>query len=105
MRAGARRHRLTIQRQVPGIGFSDPTWTTHTEAWGSIEPLRGSEFLAADQVNSEVTAKITIPYRIGVTAAMRVTCNGRLYQIVAPPIDPDLRHRELQLMVREEVPS
>ena len=105
MRAGARRHRLTIQRKVPGIGFTEPTWATHTEAWGAIEPLRGSELLAADQVNSEVTAKITIPYRIGVTAAMRVTCDGRLYKIVAPPIDPELRHRELQLMVREEVPA
>ena len=105
MRAGARRHRLTILRPVPGIGFTDPTWATYAVAWGAIEPLRGSELLAADQVNSEVTAKITIPYRIGVTAAMRVTCDGRLYKIVAPPIDPELRHRELQLMVREEVPA
>ncbi len=105
MRAGARRHRLIVQRQVPAVGFVDPSWETHTEAWGAIEPLRGSELIAADQVNSEVTAKITIPYRIGVTAAMRVTCEVRLYQIVAPPVDPELRHRELQLMVREEVPA
>jgi len=105
MRAGARRHRLAIQRPVPGVGWGvDPTWATHAEVWGSLEPLRGGELLAAQQVQSEVTGKSGIPYVSGVTPAMRFTCGSRVYQILAA-IDPEERHRELQLLWKEQVPT
>lgn len=105
MTAGRRRHWLTIQRSVPGVGWgADPTWAIHAFAWGSLEPLRGSEFLAAQQVQSEVTGKSVIPYVPGVTPAMRIICGARIYQILAV-IDPEERHRELQLMIKEETPS
>ena len=103
MIAGRRRHRLTIQRSVPGIGWgADPTWATHVEVWGSLEPLRGSELLAAQQVQSEVTGKSGLPFVPGVTPAMRFLCEGRVYQILAV-IDPEERHRELQLMWKEQM--
>jgi len=105
MTAGRRRHRLTIQRPVPGVGWGvDPTWATHAEVWGSLEPLRGSELLAAQQVQSEVTGKSGLPFVPGVTPAMRFLCEGRVYQILAA-IDPEERHRELQLMWKEQVPT
>lgn len=105
MRAGARRHRLTIQRPVPGIGWgADPTWATYADVWGSLEPLRGRELLAAQQVQSEVTGKSGIPYVSGVTPAMRFLCGGRIYQILAA-IDPEERHRELQLLWKEQTPE
>ncbi|HUU70254.1 MAG TPA: phage head closure protein [Planctomycetota bacterium] len=105
MRAGARRHRLTIQRLVPSATFGiDPTWTTHAEVWGSVEPLRGGELLRAQQVQSEVTGGSGIPYVLAVTPAMRFLCGSRVYQILAV-IDPGERHRELQLLWKEQTPA
>jgi len=105
MRAGARRHRLTIQRSVPGIGFgADPTWTTHAQVWGSLEPLRGDELLRAQQINSEISGRSGIPFVPSVTPAMMIMCGSRIYKILAV-IDPDERHRELQLMWKEETPA
>jgi len=105
MRAGARRHWLTIQRPVPGVGWgADPTWAMHVTVWGSIEPLRGGELLRAQQINSEITGRIGIPYVPAVTPAMRIVCGSRIYQILAV-IDPEERHRELQLMIKEQIPE
>ncbi len=105
MNAGRRRHRLTIQHLVPGIGWGvDPTWDIYTMVWGSLEPLRGSELLAAQQVQSEVTGKSGLPFVPGVTPAMRFLCKGRMYQILVV-IDPEERHRELQLMWKVQVPA
>jgi len=90
---------------VPGIGFgADPTWTTHAQAWGSLEPLRGDELLRAQQINSEITGRSGINYVRGVTPAMQFLCGDRIYQILVV-IDPEERHRELQLMWREQTPS
>lgn len=105
MRAGARRHRLTIQRPVPGIGWGvDPTWETHAQVWGSLEPLRGNELLKAQQINSEISGRSGIPYVPWVMPAMRFLYGDRIFQILAV-IDPEERHRELQLMWKEEMPA
>lgn len=56
-------------------------------------------FFASQQVQSEVTHKVTIRFRPGVTADMRVIHNGKVFNIVAPL--PDNRGRELVLMCRE----
>jgi len=105
MIAGRRRHRLTIQRPVPGIGWgANPTWKTHAQVWGSLEPLRGDELLRAQQINSEITGRSGIPYVLAVTPDMRIVCGNRIYQILAA-IDPEERHRELQIMWKEQAPA
>jgi len=105
MRSGRRRHRLTIQRPVPGIGWgANPTWKTYAQVWGSLEPLRGNELLTAQQVQSEVTGKSEINYLPGITPDMRIVCGSRIYQILAA-IDPEERHRELQIMWKEQAPA
>lgn len=63
----------------------------------SIEPLRGRELFAAQEHFAEVTTRIRIRYRDDVTAEMRVVHGGVDYAIGAV-IDPELRHRELELM-------
>lgn len=106
MRAGKLRHRLAIQALVPGSpaqnssGEPDETWTTLATVWAAIEPLKGREFLAAQQVSSEVTGKITIRYYAGVTAKYRFLYGARIYDIVAP-VNVDERNVEMQFYVRE----
>ena len=101
MRTGRLRHRATIQKPVDS-GGGEKTWSTYATAWVSYEPLRGSEFLAAQQVNAQISGKVIMRYIAGVKADMRFFWEGRYLYIVAP-VDVEDRHRELQLMVKESL--
>ena len=106
IRNGQLRNRVTIQQLATGSpdvfpsGEPDAAWTDVKTVWAAIEPLRGRELLAAQQIASEVSGTITIRYRAGVTAGMRVKFGTRLYDILAP-VDPMERHEKLILYVRE----
>jgi SPP1 family predicted phage head-tail adaptor len=105
MRAGVRRHRLTIQQLVPSTGWGvDPSWQTYAQLWGTLEPLRGAELLTAQQLGSEITGRSETSYAPDITSAMRFVCGGRIYQIITV-IDPEWRHRELQLLWKEQAPA
>ena len=54
---------------------------------------------ASQQVQSEVTHKVTIRFRPGVAADMRIVHGGKVFGIVAPL--PDNRGTRLVLMCRE----
>lgn len=107
MRAGRLRHRGVIQYQAlgspqtTGSGAPNKVWTNlddgDGETWMSIEPLRGRELFAAQEHFAEVTTRIRIRYRSDVSAEMRVVHDAVNYAIGAV-IDPELRHRELELM-------
>ena len=86
MRAGSLRHRVTIQRYELAVDES-------------VEAVSGREFFASQQVQSEVTHKVTIRFRPGVAADMRIVYGGRVFGIVAPL--PDNRGTRLVLMCRE----
>ena len=108
IRNGQLRNRVTIQQLATGSpdvfpsGEPDAAWTDVKTVWAAIEPLRGRELLAAQQIASEVSGTITIRYRAGVTAAMRVSFRSRYYEILAV-IDPEERQRELELMCKQGV--
>lgn len=68
----------------------------------SIEPLRGRELFAAQEHSSETEVRIRIRYRDDVTDRMRVVHDGKYYEIQSV-IDPELRHRELELMCSQGV--
>lgn len=102
MRSGMLRHRVTLQQFRQGqdaYGGPVETWEDVAIVWASLEAMSGREFFASQQAQSEVTQRIRIRYRAGVTADMRVTHNGKVFNIVAPL--PDNRGRELVLMCRE----
>lgn len=103
--AGKLRHRITIQEHVTGqdeFGQPRDDWRDVTTVWAAVEPLRGREYFAAQQVQADVTARIRIRYRKGIRPEMRSLYDGRLYDILSV-IDPEERHQELQLMCREVI--
>ncbi len=71
--------------------------------WAGIEPLSARDFIAAQAVQSEVTARIVIRYREGVTAAMRIKHAGRLYTIHGVLPDAKSGREYLTLPVSEGV--
>lgn len=100
MDAGRLDKRVTIQSMTAtrnAIGEPVEAWADVATVWAAVEPVQGREFWEQQQVQSEVTTRIRIRYRAGVTAAMRVTYGGRFYNIKSV-IDPRERHDEMQLM-------
>ena len=105
MRAGKLRYKITIQDYTESqnsYGEVTKTWEDYATVWASIEPIRGREFWESQQINAEVTAKITIRYLAGVTPKMRVKYEARIFEIISV-INPEERNKDLQLMVKESV--
>lgn len=103
MYIGLLRHRITIQRPIHGVDtHGGPTvayWDDVATVWASLDALRGTEFFAAQQIQSNVTVRIRIRYRADIMPDMRVLYRNTVYGIEA--ILPDKRCRETILMCRE----
>lgn len=102
MHAGLLRDRLTLLAPVTvadGQGGQTTTWSEGDQVWAAVVPLSGREALSAGAVQSSLSTRITIRYRDGVTAQMRVRRerDGQLYELTGPPRDVDARRRWLEL--------
>lgn len=75
------------------------TWAPLFTCWAAVEPLTGREYLAASAAVSEVTARIRMRYRPGITSQDRVIHSGTTYGIEAV-IDVRSGNRELVLMCK-----
>jgi len=105
MRAGQLRQRVMLQRdgrhQDPNTGEMISGWANLTEKPipCSVEPVSGREFIAGQATQNEVTARIVIRSRAGVTAAMRAVHRGVIYNIEAVLPDKNSGREYLTLMV------
>jgi len=92
MRAGILKHWIELQShtliQDPITGDITEVWTTQASVWAEVAPLSGREFIAANAVQSEVRARITLRYRDDVDSDWRISFRGKIYNIEA--ILPDL---------------
>ncbi len=105
MKAGSLRHRCWIQEPThtsDGFGGIGTSWGTVTICWGALEPLKGREWIESGLENSEITAKFRMRYFAGIDPTMQLYFGSRTFEIVSV-IDPDERHRELELMLKELV--
>ena len=103
MEAGALRHRVAIQEPVEARNSYNEainTWALVAVVWAWVAPLAGREFFAAEHVQSEITHRVRLRYRAGITSEMRVVYAGRVLMIQSV-IDRGERRRELELMCRE----
>lgn len=79
------------------------TWTTYATVMASIKDLRGTAYYAAQQTANEVVMEVYIWYRSGIEANHRAIVNGDTYEVVGPPVNLDLRNREIMLRLRHVV--
>jgi SPP1 family predicted phage head-tail adaptor len=80
------RHRITIlQNQGTaslGNGNVTPDWNEMATVWAKVDSLGGTEQFFAAQMVGEETLKFTIRYpSFAVSAGMRVSYGGKLYEI------------------------
>jgi SPP1 family predicted phage head-tail adaptor len=106
LRIGALRHQVTIQsytKSRDSYGGEVETWTDlHTGVWASVEPLIGREYLAAKQVQAEVSHKVRMRYIAGLLPAMRIVWGTRTFEIESI-LNVQERNRELVIMATEDV--
>lgn len=109
MRAGELRHRITIQKPTTSrstSGQENITWSTLITIWGAIWPLRGREYMDAQQIQSAVTHKIRIR-RLPSNKVddfdekCRLIFGSRTFQIISI-IRPDERNIYYEIMAREQ---
>src|SRR5687768_18306382 len=91
---GELRHRITIQRAIqqqdPVTGELTTNWVAvATNIAAAIKPSSVREFVAAQAMQSQVTARIVIRYRTGLTAQMRILHGSKIYNPQGWLADPD----------------
>lgn len=94
MSAGRLRHRITIEQPVqaqdPVTGALATTWATVATVAASIEPLSVKDFIAAQAKQSQVSVRIVIRWRSGLSHAMRfVGTDGTIYKPAGFLVDPE----------------
>jgi len=90
--AGRLRHRVLIQNAVesqdPSSGAPITTWVDLATVFAEIVPSSVREFVAAQAIDSEVTTRITIRHRAGVTDKSRIIHRGQIYNVHGVLADP-----------------
>jgi len=106
MQIGKLRHKVELQsvQRVKNAYMEDiEDWTTFANQWASIEPLRGTQALIAQQIEAEMTHRVIIRYNANMTADCRVKFDSRIFSLAAPPRDIDERQHYQELMCKEAV--
>lgn len=86
MKVGPMRYRITIEEYTAikdEDGFSTKAWNKVAVTWADIEPVSGAESIKAGETMSEVTSKIYIRYREGLTTLMRIVWKNHTYNITS----------------------
>jgi SPP1 family predicted phage head-tail adaptor len=90
--AGKLRHRVWLESQQPvtnSFGETEIQWVPFAQTWAAIEPLSAREYLQAEAMQSNVSARITLRWRPALKASMRIVHNGTVYNpagILADPV-------------------
>lgn len=102
--AGQLRHKVLLQAKATSrSAYGDVTmvWVDKAAVWANVAPQSGREYFAAQQAQSEVSARITIRYRDDVDPTMRVLHRNKTYNIHAVMPDDGSGLDHLTLMCSE----
>ena len=108
MRAGRLRHLIRIEREVEPRDADDMggyalAWETVVDLLpAAIDPLRGQEAIAGQQIEAQLTHKITTRYYPGIQPDMRVVFDSRIFNIRSVKLLREVRH-VLELSCEEGV--
>lgn len=115
LNAGRLRHNVSIESwekvrdssgqviQNPVTGEISYAWIEIDKVWAAIEPSSAREFIAAQAVQSKVTARIIIRQRSDLLPSMRINHNGKLYSIEGIMADKDSGLEYQTLLVSEGI--
>jgi len=84
-------------------GAPVPEWRLYAMRWGQVEPLSGREFLQAQQIDSEVSVRITMRHIKGLTSKMRfvdVRDGQRMIYEIGSIVDFGSLHRKTECLCK-----
>lgn len=105
MRSGPLRHQVTLRSYTKtrdAYGGEIETWSDFATVWASVDPLIGREYIAAKQIQAEVSHKIRMRYINGVDPTMKIVFGSRTFEIVSI-LNVAEQNRELVIMATEDV--
>lgn len=103
MKIGSLKYRIVLQKKMiteDALKQQTEVWTDFAYVWARIEPLSGREYFAAQQINSEISVRVTIRYLPGITTGTRVVFGGRIFDVLSV-VNPEERNISLILMCKE----
>ncbi|PFJ07577.1 head-tail adaptor protein [Bacillus cereus] len=78
-------------------------WQEVKKAWSMIKTVKGSEYIEASASQATRIYRFVIPYTTGITELMRIIMNGRIFDIVEPPMNDDEMYQTLTIIAKEHV--
>lgn len=110
MRAGRLRHRVDIRKNYPtrdSYGNKTNAWRTIATRWAAIEPIKATERMSANQMQMEVTHRVTVRFIDELQPMDRVrahpgSINSRELEIMSI-INREERDVSLELLCKEAV--
>jgi SPP1 family predicted phage head-tail adaptor len=85
MRAGKLDRRITLQSRATSksatTGAVSEVFADLVSVWAERQDLRGREFIAARQVNADVTTRFRIRWRSGITELHRIVDGAAVFDI------------------------
>jgi SPP1 family predicted phage head-tail adaptor len=90
IRAGSMDRRIALRHRALASsdpnGQQKPSWpTTYATVWARKIEVSGREFVQAQTTDAQSTVRFEIRYRDDVVATDQVICDGKTYQLIAPP--------------------
>lgn len=103
MRAGALRHKITIQETTESrdsVGSVINTWSTFLTARAELNPRIGKEYFDSDRLNADNTVLFRIRYRTGIGTKQRISWDSRIFNITSL-INLRERNKEILILATE----
>ena|ERR1051326_9182010 len=76
------RYRVDLLSQSAEDDYGEPSYVTFaSQIWANIEDLSGLELIRAQKVAAKVTHRVTVRYRPGLLANMRIVFEGRTFNV------------------------
>lgn len=100
LRAGDLRHRITIQQSTVAADQAE-SWSDVATVWAGKRDVGAREALRSGQVQAVGDTIFTIRWRAGLTAKMRISYGGEIWQIaglseIAPKVGWEILARRRQ---------
>lgn len=103
---GGLRHRVVIQEETPtadtGGGYAN-AWATVATMWCNVEPASGREVFQAQQLQKNVSHRITTRYRTDISTANRLLWGSRTFNVRA--VLTTAERNRYTLVLAEEGPA
>lgn len=99
---GGYRTKITLQfpdgtETVDGV--EKPKYADGAEVYAAfdVKPPKGRQLYVAQAEQTIATRWVRIRYIVGITSKWRVKLGNTIFNIVSPPLDEGMKHRELYL--------